>query len=82
MLGVVKKTSSWHLQISKCKRFYIKRTNANNVILRGECVYRSDLGMYKNVFIQGKRARDLIAVEINIENSVSTEKKKRMLISC
>lgn len=39
----------WHFQFSKGKRFYIKRSSTNNVLLKGEEHYRSDFGVFKSI---------------------------------
>lgn len=46
----------WHVQFSKCKRFYLKKsTKCNQMVgLRGELHYRNDSGQYKNICRKNK----------------------------
>lgn len=43
---VIKSTSTLHFKISECKRFFLKR-RGENVAVRGEIVYRHNMGSYK-----------------------------------
>lgn len=53
----LKTTGNWHFKFSKCKRFYIKKTNSRptaKILVRGEEYYKSDFCMEKSVFKRGK----------------------------
>lgn len=47
---VLKATSSLHFKITECKRFFIRRSSRlNDILLRGEPVYRHDINAFKSI---------------------------------
>lgn len=43
-------TSNWHFKITECKRIFIKRNKKrahHDVLVRGEPVYKHDIGEYR-----------------------------------
>nr|CAH7720967.1 unnamed protein product [Callosobruchus chinensis] len=46
---------SWHVKFNPAKRFIITKLLTNNVLVRGEVNYKSDLGMDKSVFKRGQK---------------------------
>lgn len=54
---VLKSTNSLHFKISECKRFFIRKSvRTNNVLVRGEPVYRNDMSTFKPI---NKKNRNL-----------------------
>lgn len=65
--NVIRPPGGWHFQFAQCKRFHLKRTN-NNILVRGEVNYASDIGVYKSIL---KKRKSLIDM-----NPRQIEKKK------
>lgn len=47
---VMKSTNTWHFKIKGCKRFFIRRSsNSKYVQVKGEPVYRNEIGAYQSL---------------------------------
>lgn len=51
---VLKPPGSWHFQFKNTKRFYLKRSQSGNVLVRGELHYLNDLQTFQGVTKKGK----------------------------
>lgn len=62
--SIVKTTAQLHFQISKCKRFTLRRSKTKgSVLVRGEIFYNSETGVPKNICKPSKKA-DMIQPSI------------------
>ena len=76
MKGVVKKCMSWHFQISKMKKIFLKRSETNHVLVCGEPYFKTDVGTYKKVFMTSRSNNNIELHDISKANKVTHEKKK------
>lgn len=71
----MKKPAQFHFQLGTCKRIILKRTKKNNVLVRVEHSYKSDLGMAKSLTKPRKNLFNMIPPVIPMSNSLKQAKK-------
>ncbi|VEN40468.1 unnamed protein product [Callosobruchus maculatus] len=71
---VVKNPGSWHFKFNPAKRFIITKLPTNNVLVRGEVNYKSDLRMDKSVL---KRGQKISFLGLNTMNPGRVSDKKK-----
>lgn len=70
-----KPPGQWHFQFSKCKRFIVNKTKKGLILIRGECCYKSDIGVAKSVLKPKMRISDFSPALI--EKGTKVKKKKK-----
>nr|CAH7718681.1 unnamed protein product [Callosobruchus chinensis] len=70
----VKNPESWHFKFNPAKTFIITKLPTNNVLVRGEVNYKSDLGMDKSVL---KRGQKISFLGLNTMNPGRVSHKKK-----
>lgn len=73
---VVKNPGSWHFQFNPSKRFILSKSMNNNILVRGEVNYKSDLCVAKSILKKGKNFTSLTLANLN-PGRVSDKKKAR-----
>lgn len=74
----IKDTSKLHFKISRCKRFFLKRSGKNKaeVLVKGEEFYRNELSSFKCITVTGKTIGDINPSIILPGNKVKQAKLK------
>lgn len=70
----VKPPGQWHFKFNESKRFILTKSTNQNISVRGEVYYKSDLGVGKTVTKKGKLLRSMAAKALSIGINIKEEK--------
>lgn len=73
---ILKPTSQWHFKFKPTKRFVFTKNASGLVLLRGEPVYRCDLGEAKSIYRKGKNASMMELQELPVGKPLKEDKIK------
>ncbi|CAH0552738.1 unnamed protein product [Brassicogethes aeneus] len=72
---IVKKPAQWHFKFNECKRFIFTKQNVkNNITVRGEVFYKSDLCSEGSIVKRGKHLSGLRPKKVKTENCLRGNK--------
>lgn len=73
---ILKSTAQWHFKFKPSKRFIMTKNKSGMVLMRGEPVYRSNVGEAKGIYRKGKKIEAMKPKEIPIGVKIKEDKIK------